>query len=217
MTVPTITTPPDAPIRQQASTFSSRFAAFLAWLVSFVSELIALVSWMNGTAGTVQTNADAAASAAAAATAAANYKGAWPSLSGALAIPASASYSSKVWMLLNDIPDVTASEPGVSADWIVLTATGVTRFNMLSSADSLTLSIRDFVTLTASGKTVTLPPDPPAGAENGVAWGDWTDGVLDGNGQDIRDATGALVATLDLDVANGAFTLIFNGSYWVVI
>lgn len=217
MTVPTITPPPPAPLRNEQPTFSGRVGAFLTWMVSFVSELISLGSWMDGTAGSVQTNADAASSAAAAATAAANYKGGWSSLTGALNIPASVSHSSKVWLLLSNLADVTAKEPGVDPEWELLTATGVTRFNSYSSADSLTLAPRDFVTLTASGKTATLPPDPPAGTENAVAWGDWTDGVLDGNGEDIRDATGVMRTSMDLDVALGCIVLIYNGSYWMVM
>lgn len=218
MTAPTIPTLPTPPSRSQGATeFTTNANAFLGALPAFGAAQNSLGSWMDGTAGSVQTNADAASSAAAAATAAANYKGAWSSLTGALNIPASVSHSSKVWLLLSNLADVTAKEPGVDPEWELLTATGVTRFNSFSSADSLTLAPRDFVTLTASGKTATLPPDPPAGTENAVAWGDWTDGVLDGNGEDIRDAAGVMRTSLDLDVALGCIVLIYNGSYWMVI
>jgi hypothetical protein len=49
--------------------------------------------------------------------ASANFKGTWSSLSGALNKPASVLHSGRFWQLLNNLADVTASEPGVTADW----------------------------------------------------------------------------------------------------
>jgi hypothetical protein len=60
------------------------------------------------------------AEAAAAALGAANYKGEWSTLTGALAIPASVSHNGSVWLLTEDVPDVTAVEPGISPVWIDL-------------------------------------------------------------------------------------------------
>lgn len=48
---------------------------------------------------------------------AANFKGLWSSLSGPLNKPASVKHNNRIWLLLNNLPDVTASEPGVSSDW----------------------------------------------------------------------------------------------------
>lgn len=56
----------------------------------------------------------------------ANFKGNWTSLSGALNKPASVRHSSKYWVLLNDLADVTTSQPGVSADWSEINAGNVT-------------------------------------------------------------------------------------------
>jgi len=47
----------------------------------------------------------------------ANFKGAWASLTGALAKPASVSNNNKIYLLLNNLADVTLSEPGMTADW----------------------------------------------------------------------------------------------------
>lgn len=50
----------------------------------------------------------------------ANSKGNWSNLTGALAVPASVYHNGENWQLLNDLTDVTASEPGVSSDWVML-------------------------------------------------------------------------------------------------
>ena len=63
---PTFTTPPDAPTRQQPSTFSTRADAFLSWMVTFTGELTTAVSWLSSTASTVSTDATAASDAASA-------------------------------------------------------------------------------------------------------------------------------------------------------
>lgn len=68
MSDPTFTTPPAAPIRGDASTFSARFAAFLTWMATFVAEMIAAVPWFSAKASAVATAAsDIAAQATVAA------------------------------------------------------------------------------------------------------------------------------------------------------
>jgi len=66
---PTFTTPPDAPTRQQPSTFSTRADAFLSWMVTFKGELTTAVSWLSTTASTVSTDATTASDAVSAAAA----------------------------------------------------------------------------------------------------------------------------------------------------
>lgn len=61
---------------------------------------------------------DDSAFSANSAVAAANFKGNWNTLTGALNIPASVRHSSKYWMLVNNLANVTTSQPGVSADWV---------------------------------------------------------------------------------------------------
>jgi hypothetical protein len=58
-----------------------------------------------------------AASMATIAQGVANFKGAWPSLAGALNKPASVLHNGHFWLLLNNLANVAASEPGMSADW----------------------------------------------------------------------------------------------------
>lgn len=52
-----------------------------------------------------------------AASGAANFKGLWSMLGGPLNKPASVKHNNRIWLLLNNLADVSASEPGVSADW----------------------------------------------------------------------------------------------------
>lgn len=60
---------------------------------------------------------DGAAAVAAAQAANSSFKGAWTTLSGALAKPATVFHSRAYWVLLEATGDVAANEPGVSAAW----------------------------------------------------------------------------------------------------
>lgn len=55
-----------------------------------------------------------------------NMQGAWSGLTGGLNTPATVAHNSKIWLLLTRLADVTASEPGVSADWLDVTPFGRT-------------------------------------------------------------------------------------------
>ncbi len=67
--------------------------------------------------------ADASKTAAAASEvntgALANFKGNWSALTGALNKPASVFHNGAFWALLNNLANVTTSQPGVTADWQV--------------------------------------------------------------------------------------------------
>jgi hypothetical protein len=58
---------------------------------------------------------------AGAAEAAANFKGNWSSLTGALNRPASVAHADKLWILLSNLANVTTAEPGVSPAWVEYT------------------------------------------------------------------------------------------------
>ena len=60
---------------------------------------------------------NSAANSAASAAASANFKGAWSSLAGPLNKPASVLHNGVYWELLSNLPDVTKSQPGISANW----------------------------------------------------------------------------------------------------
>lgn len=93
--------------------------------VTLIPDINATVGEIN--AATVQVDADKVAAAASAASAAqsaasaaasSDFKGSWSSLTGSLNKPASVYHNGVFWVLLNNLADVTASEPGVSADWL---------------------------------------------------------------------------------------------------
>jgi hypothetical protein len=116
-----ITALPTPPSRSDPANFAERADDFLGALPNFVTQV-------NATAVTIQNSDTASAAAAlsasnsnAAAMATANFKGAWSSLTGALAIPASVSHSSKIWVLVSSVADVTTVVPGVSSNWIDIT------------------------------------------------------------------------------------------------
>ena len=117
-----ITPLPTPPLRSDDPvTFASRADALLSALPAFVTEVNALGI---DTAGA---SAAAAAASEAAAAASANFVGQWADLTGALNVPATVEHGGVVWLLLADLADVTASEPGVSADWLVVTGVTITQ------------------------------------------------------------------------------------------
>ena len=135
----TITALPTPPRRSQGpATFSTAADTFMAALPTFATEANALVLDVNGirdatavikaateairdqAAGSATAAADSAATAstrAAESAASANFVGPWSSLSGPLNMPASVLHNGSTWRLLANLPDVAASEPGVSGDW----------------------------------------------------------------------------------------------------
>lgn len=116
MTAPVTPTPILAysgtlPDPSDPATYGVRGRAFWSYEVGDFYNGINLI------ASQTNTNAVSAEESAALAAAVAEYKGAWSSLSGALAIPATVSHGGSIWMLLSNAADVTAITPGVSAQW----------------------------------------------------------------------------------------------------
>ncbi len=93
------------------TTYGARGRAVFDW------ETGQLVPGINQLAADTYSNALAAEDAALVSVAAANFKGTWSSLTGALNKPASVYHSGTVWALLNNLANVALSQPGVSADW----------------------------------------------------------------------------------------------------
>lgn len=114
-----ITPLPDAPqVSDSTAVFNAKAFAFANALDGFGTEANALSDEVNAAAASANDMAVAAASSATAAAGAANFKGDWSSLSGALAIPASVSHLSSVWILTQNVADVTAEVPGISSKWV---------------------------------------------------------------------------------------------------
>ena len=112
----------------------------------------------------------------------ANFKGAWSSLTGALAKPASVSHNGRVWLLLNNLADVTLSEPGVTDDWL---ATGVVMVEERTSNIELDSTSLGLIIKYTSG-TFTQTFAPVAGLDTG--WYVWLKN--DGTGDITLDPNG---------------------------
>lgn len=122
--IPALGTPPSA---DDVSNFDARADDLLGDLPGVVTAMNAAgtVTFNNATEA-FNSALDAASAAASAAAANANvaalssFKGNWSAQAGAMAKPASVFHNGAFWMLLNDLANVAASQPGVTADWQVV-------------------------------------------------------------------------------------------------
>jgi hypothetical protein len=117
-TIPAMTEP--VPTRADRASFAARADVTLSELPPTVTAINAAIAAMNITAAAVDADAAAADLSALAALAAANYKGEWSALSGALAIPAAVSHNSVVYILLSNTANVALITPGVSGQWLAV-------------------------------------------------------------------------------------------------
>lgn len=122
-TITTLPTAPD-PATMTPTEFSAAAAAYVLAQKGMVPELNTWAGQVNTVAGEVNTNAatsvassNAAQAAALTAVGAANYVGAWASLTGAKTAGISVDHEGAFWLLLANVADVTAAEPGVSGSW----------------------------------------------------------------------------------------------------
>ena len=93
----------------------------------------------QGYAGQSTTEANraelAADNAAQASLSVANFKGEWSTLAGALNMPATVSHAGMIWLLLQNLPNVAAAEPGVSAAWTPALVDAVLQTKALGNVD----------------------------------------------------------------------------------
>lgn len=100
-----------------------------------------------------------AGNAAAPALAAANFKGLWPGLSGPINKPACVKHNGRFWMLLANLADVTASEPGVSADWTALDS-GAAISQQITSSGATVNAVAGVVYVFAVADATLVLPTP---------------------------------------------------------
>jgi hypothetical protein len=112
---------------------------------------------------------------------------------------------------LNDNTDVDLTSPtsGESlhydgSDWI----NKLTDFQVSETATSLTADSWDYVVVTASTQTITLPSSPANGDMVGVSVGNFTDTVVGRNGNTIS----GLAEDLTIDVANIGVVLVYSST-----
>lgn len=153
--------PVPVPQRSDPINFAARADTFLAALPTFASETNVVASEVNTNAATATsqagiavTAANNATSAASQAIAAANFKGEWSTLTGALNKPACVKHNGRFWLLLNNLTNVTTSQPGVSADWTSIDA-GTPITQVITSNTNAVVGVRYIIA--ASSLTLTLP------------------------------------------------------------
>lgn len=134
-----ITALPPVPVRGDApATFATKANDFVAALPTLRTEINNAGTYFDGINASVAANKTAAETAEANAETAeantllleatvlatANFKGSWGDLTGALNKPSSVENNGSVWLLLNNLADVTLSEPSLSnPDWVIAYAT----------------------------------------------------------------------------------------------
>lgn len=152
----------DTSYNTKAYNWGSWMPTLVTWITGAVSKAYqnALSAFESATASA----ASAAASEASAVTsmAGSNFKGDWAGLTGPLNKPASVAYTGRVWLLLDNLADVTAAVPGVSASWRaydvflpLVQVTGTAQTAVAGCHYSLN---------NAAATTLTLPASPAEGA-----------------------------------------------------
>lgn len=220
MTVPVISPLPPAPVRSDApADFATKADAFAAALAGFVEDANASSSFVNDRAAEVGSNADAAAQAATDAALArdaaqnvANFKGAWSALSGPLNLPATVLHAGQIWSLLNDLPDVTASEPGVTGDWAVMGGIDASQTANFQASRNASYWLGSSLTVTLPDTTVA----PPTGTFVRLTKALAAEPVIQaGAGPAVIQTRLGSDTSLAFDL-NAEIVLIFNGTDWEV-
>jgi hypothetical protein len=85
--------------------------------LTYAQRAIAVVNWQATAFPQVNTVRTEIEELQVAALGAANYKGEWSGLSGALAIPASVNHNGNLYYLISSLADVTTKTPGVASEW----------------------------------------------------------------------------------------------------
>lgn len=165
-------TPPAAPVVPLYPPLGS--ATFNADAYAYGTAMPGVVAGINDLAENAHTNALSAnesataaqqsaldaANAAAPALAAANFKGMWGDLTGPLSKPACVKHEGRFWMLLNNLANVAASEPGPSnPDWTANDA-GVVPSQTLSTAGASVAAVTGVCYILAANNIALTAPTP---------------------------------------------------------
>lgn len=177
--VPSFAAPPDFPALSDRAlgTYNSKaFAWATAWQGTTGPNVHAIAATAYANAQESATQAELAVAAgvqasasASVAVAAANFKGEWPALTGALSKPACVKHNGRFWMLLNNLADVALSEPGpANADWTPNDAGVVPSQTLTVAGASVTAVTGVRYILAANNIALTAPVPTLKGDYHGV-------------------------------------------------
>lgn len=150
------------------STFDMQYEAFNTWEATKLRPQINALAqnvFENATdvedlAGLTQNYAVTAADAATVSMSAANFKNLWSNLSGALNKPACVKHNGRFWLLLNNLANVAASEPGPSnPDWTANDA-GVVPSQTLNTAGASVAAVTGVRYILAANNIALTAPTP---------------------------------------------------------
>ncbi|MFK5893232.1 MAG: hypothetical protein QM504_08435 [Pseudomonadota bacterium] len=133
----------------------------------------------------------------------ANFAGEWSTLTGSLSVPVSVYHNNQYWMLLNNLADVTLSEPShANSDWAII----VSGFFIIETAVSKTITNQEHSAVTAATQTITLPASPVVDFRCKISVDDFNDTEVNGNGKKIMGSLG----NLTMNVKNSTLSLTFQ-------
>lgn len=138
---------------QEAYASGTALPGVTQWIEGTAQEVFVNAGISSGSAVTAVQAAADAASVQSVVLATANFAGVWADMSGPLNRPACVKHNGRFWMLLNNLANVAASQPGVSADWTSLDAGRVTA---RITANTTAVAGVYYVAATA-GITLTVP------------------------------------------------------------
>lgn len=200
----------DTSYNTKAYNWGSWMPTLVTWITGALSKAYqnALSAFESATASAA--SAVASDQAASVSLASANFKGQWSGLTGALSKPASTSHAGRFWLLLDNLADVTAAVPGVSASWlafdILLPVIPVT------TAYAELISGKEYSVLYTGGQvTLKMPPPGIGGAVVIDIANKRTDLVLQHNGGLFMDELALDDYTL---VDPGRYAARHNGVSW---
>jgi len=131
----------------------SEFNDVIASQNTLAGQINAESTIINGYSTAAAASATAAANSATGAANSANFKGAWSSLTGALNKPAQVLHNGAYWQLLNNLANVTTSEPSPSnTDWAFSSGTRWVKFTA-----SATLAANSQNTIIATSGAADMP------------------------------------------------------------
>ena len=161
MAITTVLVPPSR--ADTPATFDDDADQFASDLVTWTGEVNTLQTDVNAKQVLADASATAAAvsetnaaASAASASSISSFKGEWSTLTGALAKPSAVLHSGAYWVLLNDLADVTASEPtSANADWAF--ASGTRWVTPYTATATLAKNSQNTIIATSGAADMSLP------------------------------------------------------------